>query len=497
MDGVNATTLAQQVVKLGLVSPQQLRDCQDELGDSSGNGDALLRMLERKGLLTFLQIDKLLKGDPDGYFLGGYRLLYKIASGSFGRVFRADDPQSGRIVAVKVLRRRWSEDPTNVELFIREARVGMSLRQENIVEILSVGQDPVTRQHFIVMEFVEGGNLRDLLAIRKKFEPQETVRLLEDMVSGLAYAFSRGVTHRDIKLTNILISTQQAAKLVDFGLARTYASLNQTGEDDANVQRTVDYAGLEKATGVKFGDVRSDIFFLGCVAYEMLTSRPPLTPTRDKHARMHRYRFEHVPPIRAEEVKGPGAASLIQLVEMMMSLDPKLRYQTPAQVLDAVRKVRAEVGSGGNDGAAGKPAVPTVFVVERDERLQNPIRDRLKQLGYRVLLAGDPLRAVERFKQQPFAALIVDAGTTYEDGLRAFNHLHKQAREKAVPLHGILILSEDQQNLAPLVTTDPAAAVLVRPITLNQLMNKLQQILPLQEAPSNSSTKSGHPMPNP
>ena len=98
-------------------------------------------------------------------------------------------------------------------------------------------------------------------------------------------------------------------------------------EDDAHVQRTVDYAGLEKATGVKSGDVRSDIFFLGAVAYEMLTARPPLPLTRDKFARMHRSRFENIPPIKAEEVNGP--VSVIRLVETMMSLNPQLHIKRP------------------------------------------------------------------------------------------------------------------------------------------------------------------------
>src|SRR5262249_31204696 len=158
--------------------------------------------------------------DPDGYFLGGYRILYKIASGSFGRVYRADDPRTGTIVAVKVLRRKWSEDPHNIELFEREGRLGMGLRHPNIVEVLAVNRGRVTRQHYIVMEFVEGENLRQLLHRRKKLPPADALRILEEATTGLAYAFSKKLTHRDMKLTNVLLSTKEGvAKLVDFGLA--------------------------------------------------------------------------------------------------------------------------------------------------------------------------------------------------------------------------------------------------------------------------------------
>src|SRR5437588_7011845 len=101
--------------------------------------------------------------------------------------------------------------------------MGMTLRHPNVVEILAVSRDPVSKQYFIVMEVVEGGNLRDFLSIRKKLEPAETLRILEDATAGLAYAYSRGFSHRDMKLTNVLISSQGVAKLVDFGLAGDHA----------------------------------------------------------------------------------------------------------------------------------------------------------------------------------------------------------------------------------------------------------------------------------
>src|SRR5262249_4105268 len=151
--------------------------------------------------------------------------------------------------------------------------------------ILAVNRDPRTGQHYLVMEFVEGGNLREILASRKKLEPAEALRILEEATAGLAYAYSRGLTHRDMKLTNVLISSQGAAKLVDFGLASAGEHSALKG-DDIRVDRTVDYAGLEKATGVPAGDVRSDIYFLGCVLYELVTGRTPLASTKDPRARM-------------------------------------------------------------------------------------------------------------------------------------------------------------------------------------------------------------------
>src|SRR4051812_38521625 len=100
----DAADLGQRALKLGLITPAQLDEARAEAGARNSEPQLLVRILERKGHLTPFQSNKLLKGDNDGYFLGGYRILYRIASGSFGRVFRADDPASGRVVAVKVLR---------------------------------------------------------------------------------------------------------------------------------------------------------------------------------------------------------------------------------------------------------------------------------------------------------------------------------------------------------------------------------------------------------
>jgi serine/threonine protein kinase len=472
MSTPDADTIAQQAVKLGLLTPAQLREAWEEIGEQVGPPEPLLQVLERKGHLTPLQSQKLLRGDTTGYVLGGYRLLYRIAAGSFGRVYRGDDPRSGRVVAVKVLRNKWTADKHGVELFEREGRLGLNLRHPNIVEILAVNRDPVGGQYYLVMEFVEGGNLRELLRIRKKLEPAEVLRVLEDVAAGLAFAYSRGITHRDMKLTNVLLSSQGTAKLVDFGLAGMEQIAHKL--EGGQVDRTVDYAGLERATGVPPGDTRSDIFFLGCVAYELLTGRPALEPTRDKRQRMLKDRFAAVRPLGPEEVKGPP--SLFRLIETMMSLDPRRRFQTPAQLLEAVREVRREVEPG-----PGKPRGPrSLFVVERDDRLQEAMRERFKEHGYRVLLSTNPARALDRFRQQPYSALITDVRTVGEDGLLVGERVLAEAERTQTPCAAVYILSDRQkeEGWADRIKPRPVVGVLVGAhVTMKDLERKLRQVL--------------------
>src|SRR5439155_21041689 len=120
---------------------------------------------------------------------------------------------------------------------------------------------------------------------------------------------------------------------------------------------------------------------------------------------------------------------------------------TPAQLVDAIRAARRDAGEKNVDHAP-VPTVRSVFVAESDERLQDAIRDKLKETGYRVFMASDPVRALDRFRQQPYDALVVDAGTTDEDGLLTFDRVMSEAERLDLPCVGILMLNEDQKDWA-------------------------------------------------
>jgi len=473
----DAATTSDNALRLGLLNTHQIEEAWAELGPRKGSAQDFLRAMERKGYLTPLQSGKLLKGDTDGYILGGYRLLYKIASGSFGRVYRADDPSTGRIVAVKVLRKKWSEDKHKIELFMREGKVGMTLRHPNIVEILAVNQELDSKQFYIMMEFVEGGNLRDFLAIRKKLTVPDVLRILEDTSAGLAHAASKGITHRDMKLTNVLLSSQGPCKLVDFGLAGAQLGVGGKNErvgeerEEVTVDRTVDYAGLEKITGAPHGDPRSDIYFLGCIAYELLTGRSPLEYTRSMQQRMSAMRFENIVPLAAADAPTP----VLRLVEKMMSLQPDLRIQTAAQLFERVRECRVGIATAANEGAQAKAkGQATLFLVESDEKLQDVLRAKLKEEGFRMLIAADPLRALDRFRQQPFDLLIVDAATTGENGFYVFDSIMEDAQRQNIPIRGILLLNPDQRAWQKRVAEFEGASSLVQPVKYRQLLQEIR-----------------------
>jgi serine/threonine protein kinase len=470
MSALEAGAIADTAIRLGLLSTHQAEEAWQELSSRNVPAAEFLRAMERKAFLTPYQTTKLLKGDTTGYFLGGYRILYKVASGSFGRVYRADDPSTGRVVAIKVLRNKWSKDQHKIDLFTREGKMGMSLRHPNIVEILAVNHEKKTNQFYIVMEFVEGGNLRDFLNIRKKLAASEVLRILDDMASGLAHAFSKGLTHRDMKLTNVLLSSQGPVKLVDFGLAGAQSGPSDDKED-VSVDRTVDYAGLEKTTGVAHGDPRSDIFFVGCVAYELLTGRSPLEYNKSAQMRMAPQRFMKITPMTAAEVTAP--ASVFRLIESMLLLNPEQRIQTATQLLGRVRECRAEV-----DGkAVEKKVQATIFLVESDEKLQDLLRAKLKEEGFRILIAADPVRALDRFRQQPFDVLIVDAATTGENGYYVFERIMDDVKNQELKCGGIILLHHDHTDWQKRMAEYPGVMVLIQPVKYKQLLQAIRSFV--------------------
>ena len=472
---VDEAELGRNAQRLGLVSEDQLRECHEEIGTTDAK--ALSDALVRKGLLTAYQAQKLLKGDVDGFTMCGYRILYKIASGSFGRVYRAEDPRTGVPVAVKELRRRWRDDPHKVDLFEREGRVGLTMRHPNIVQILAVNCDRTIGQHVIVMEFVEGDNLRDLLARRGRLDVREAIRITEEAAAALAYAYSRRLTHRDMKPSNILLSSSGTAKLVDFGLAEIARGSNILDDDDTAVDRTVDYAGLEKATNVPAGDVRSDIFFLGCVLYEMLSGRPALPPTRDRRARMLKARFENIVPLSRDEVDAPP--SVFQLVDRMMSYDPQLRFQTPSQLYDAIRQVQGELGGGPTAGGLSNDVQRTIYVVEKNLKLQDRLRDKCKGLGFRVLMSIDASRALSRYQQQPFNLFVLDIATTGEVGLEILRQVRLEADKHGAKCAALVLLSEESAHLEDEIVQDDQTAVLTFPLKKGALEKTIKRLLPV------------------
>jgi predicted Ser/Thr protein kinase len=500
---LSAEKLAQSAVNIGLMDESQHQEAFGHFGRRNVAPEEFLQYLLRREYLTNWQADRLAKGEKSGFFYGDYKILYLAGTGTFSRVYRAVHRQTGEMVAVKVLRRRFSEDPDKAEQFAQEGRMGMQLRHPNIVPIYDVYSKKLT--HYLVMEFVEGQTLREFLKIRKKLDPAEATRMFIGIGSGLAYAFEKGVTHRDMKLSNVLVSSHGQPKLMDFGLAGVDDKTSIEGADVPN-PRTVDYVGLERASGVRKDDLRSDIFFLGCMYYQALTGTPPLQETKDRIQRLSKTRYTEITPILQLEPRLPR--SIVAVVSRSMEVAPSLRYQTPGEMLAELQVAYRRLSEGHEPPAAGDPAtagedqplagqtadklfehwgasasaaqkvLTPLMVVESNVSMQDTLRTGLKRAGYRVLLTRDPTRPSAQFHQNAATAACVVFSTQElgEEALEAFNRFGQEEHTSRVP--AVLLLAEPHADWRAKAQVGEKRIVLMAPIKLREFRKALALLAP-------------------
>jgi len=467
MADITAEKFAQRAFDCDLVDAHQLESIWGEFGSRDVPLAQFTGLMVRRELLTNFQVDRLVEGKRDGYFYGNYKVLYMVGAGTFARVYRALHRETKRDRAVKVLRKRYSDDAVTTEQFLREARMVMPLRHPNIVPVYEVLEEH--RRPFMVMDFIEGQNLRDFIKVRKQLDLDVSLRLLADMLAGLHYALSKGVTHRDMKLSNVLISSHGRAKLVDFGLAAISADMSEEAIAAAPNPRSIDYAGLERITGVRKNDKRSDIYFTGAILYHMLAGRPPLFETRDRIKRLSVMRFRDVTPLGQLVPDLPNY--VIAFCNRSMDLKPERRYQTPGEMLEELNHVMKRLKAGdrgvhvsardagsieGAEAAALASDSPvelegdarTILLVESNVARQDAMREALKKRGYRVLVFSSPHRALQRFQEhvdaEPLADCVVfSAGELGDEAVDAFNAL--AAGEHTSQLPAILLANPENQ----------------------------------------------------
>jgi serine/threonine-protein kinase len=202
---------------------------------------------------------------------GRYQVITRIASGGMGEVYRAHDAVLARDVALKVLHPQLAGDRGFVDRFRREARASAILNHPNVVGVYDWGSTEGT--YFMVMEYVQGTNLRTVLGEYARLEPGQVAEICLQVLAALDHAHGHGIVHRDVKPENILIARDGTVKVADFGLARAYAD-SYVSQAEGTVTGTVQYLAPEQILG-EAADPRTDLYALGVVMFELLTGRPP------------------------------------------------------------------------------------------------------------------------------------------------------------------------------------------------------------------------------
>ena len=322
----------------GLVEKDRLTALLRELkrgagGHSITDTDFVAGRIVEAGLLTRWQSEKLLEGRHKGFFLGKYKLLDHLGTGGMSSVYLAEHVLMQRRVAIKVLPKNRVEDTSYLARFHREAQAAASLDHRNIVRAYDVDSDGDI--HYLVMEYVEGRDLQQIVAGDGPLEYVAAAEYIRQAAEGLSHAHQAGLIHRDVKPANLLVTPKNVVKLLDLGLARftdeDKASL--TVAYDENVLGTADYLAPEQALDSHGVDARADIYSLGCSFYFLLTGHPPF-PGGTLPQRLMMHQKEPPPDIRQDRPDAPQ--ELIDICLKMIAKRPEDRFQSAAEVADAL-----------------------------------------------------------------------------------------------------------------------------------------------------------------
>jgi eukaryotic-like serine/threonine-protein kinase len=263
--------------------------------------------------------------------LGGrYELDGVVGRGGMAEVYRARDIRLDRIVAIKTLRTDLARDQTFQARFRREAQSAASLNHPSIVAVYDTGEDMATGVPvpYIVMEYVDGRTVRDLLQEGHRLLPERSLEIIDGVLRALEYSHQAGIVHRDIKPGNVMVTRNGDIKVMDFGIARAMSDAQATMTQTAQVIGTAQYLSPEQARGDRV-DARSDLYSAGCLLYELLTGRPPFTGDSPVAIAYQHVRENPIPPSRIDP-DIPLWADAIVLKAMAKS--PSDRYQSAAEM---------------------------------------------------------------------------------------------------------------------------------------------------------------------
>jgi eukaryotic-like serine/threonine-protein kinase len=301
----------------------------------------LAELMIEAGLLTRWQADKLLAGKHKGFRLGKYKLLGQIGKGGMSSVYLAEHELMKRRVAVKVLPQNRVNDSSYLERFRLEARAVAKLDDPNIVRAYDI--DNEGNIHYIVMEYVDGQDLHQIVAGGGPLDYDTAVDYIAQVANGLQHAHDMGLVHRDIKPANCLVDRHNVVKLLDLGLAKLteddQASLTMANEE--NVLGTADYLAPEQALNSHQADNRSDIYSLGCTLYFLLTGSPPF-PEGSISERLLKHQTAR--PESIFKFRPDAPPSLVDVCEIMMAKKPDERIQSAGEVSAHLKEWLADRG---------------------------------------------------------------------------------------------------------------------------------------------------------
>jgi serine/threonine protein kinase len=376
------------VLKSGVVEPDVLHAFEEHLrGHNAWTDDPerLAGLLERQGLVTRFQNSHFLNGRWRGLIIGPYKVLDLIGSGGVGFVYRGEHLRLRRPVAIKVLSWERLGNEVFIERFQRESRATAALDHPNIVRAYDFGRAGAL--HYLVMEYVEGESLLKLVEQEGLLPAARAADYVRQAAQGLQHAHEARLVHRDVKPSNLILTPKGVIKILDMGLVRVLADDAAPGEaitQAGTVLGTPDYMAPEQAQDSRQIDIRSDLYSLGCVFYFLLAGRPPFAGGTTMQ-KLFKHSYEEPVPIRALRPDvSPGVAAVVR---RLMAKQPEDRYQTPAELVQALEAIAPPAPEPLSAPTKGVPTPPAPTARDR-KNLQALAPKKSAAPRRPVLLAG-------------------------------------------------------------------------------------------------------------
>lgn len=337
MSAEDDSLFARKVIERKLATVDEVELVRENLRDQDekGNHHSLADALVQSGYITRSQAQRLnMAMEDDSMYrpaqqIPGYQVLGKLGQGAMATVFKAKQLSLDRIVAIKVLPKRLSENREFVDRFYKEGRAAAKLNHPNIVGAYDVGE--AMGYHFFVMEYIDGKTVYDMLKDAKPIEEKEALGIVVQVAKALQHAHNKGLIHRDVKPKNIMITSAGIVKLADMGLAREVDDYKSATAEAGRAYGTPYYISPEQIRGEVNIDARADVYSLGATFYHMVTGRVPFEGPSPS-AVMHKHLKEPITP--PDHVNTRLTSAIGEIIEIMMAKNAADRYQSMSEVLE-------------------------------------------------------------------------------------------------------------------------------------------------------------------
>ncbi|MFA6046065.1 MAG: serine/threonine-protein kinase [Phycisphaerales bacterium] len=329
------------VIDQGLATAEEVQHClalakqmaedknQASLADLLVNNDYVTRR-------QMVRLREMAQAERSGQKIPGYKVMGKLGAGAMATVFKGKQLSLDRMVAIKVLPRKFTTNPQFIERFYAEGRAAAQLNHPNIVQAYDVGK--AGDYHYFVMEFVDGTTVYDEIVKQRRFGETDALDIIIQVTEALQHAHGKGLIHRDVKPKNIMLTKSGVAKLADMGLARAISDKEAAEAEQGKAFGTPYYISPEQIRGELNIGPQADIYSLGATLYHMLTGNVPYD-AKNPSAVMHKHlKADLVPP---DHVNPKLSAGVSEVVEMMMAKDQRARYQNTADLLTDLQAIRS------------------------------------------------------------------------------------------------------------------------------------------------------------